>query len=96
MQIKIEVSAERAEEYLSIDDLIGLDEIDDQSMQVSDLKVIKSALGKFVVDENGEYLDPEEGMALLGKASPKQLTEALGSFMTKIEDAASPKDNGIS
>lgn len=92
MQIKIEVSAERAEDYLTIDDLIGLDEIEAESIEVSDLKIIKSALGKFVVDENGEYLDPEAGMQLLGKASPKQLTAALTAFMQEIEDAAAPKE----
>ena len=85
-KINLLVDMDRLSEFLTVDDYLGISE--------GDVKAQIEALSKFVADENGNYLDPEEGRKVAGKIPIFALAEVVNDFMNLITDAASPPESG--
>ena len=86
MKIEIRVNEERLSELVTVDELIGLEE--------GKIKTMRDVLAKFVVGENGNFLEEEEGRKAIGRMTIAQLKESSLQFMRMAEGAAVPPENG--
>jgi len=77
---------ERLRSHVSIDDWIGFEE--------RNIKSQRDVLAWFVVDENGEYVDYDIALKMIGKLPLSQLGELVNDFAEALADAASPLKNG--
>lgn len=82
-KIRILMDAERILDVVTVDEYIDL-----ENRRVS---AIRDVLGKFVVDENGEYLPDEEGIALMGRQPMRKLLELNDMLINEAEEGAAPK-----
>lgn len=97
MQITLRVTKERLENILSMDELIGLQE--------GNIKLIKAALSKFMIDpatdtwypvevidtdDDFEIVPSPDALARIGKLTPAKLTELAKGFTTDMQDKAVP------
>ena len=85
-KIEIRVDQQRLGDLVTVDEFIAVME--------GDIKSIRDVLGRFVVNVDGGYLDPEEGKRTIGKLSINQLKEAAINFTQKANEAAVPNENG--
>lgn len=83
--INLHVDLERLTEYLTVDDYLGIQE--------GDVRTQVAALGKFIVDDDGNYLDPDAGRIEVGKIPIFALAGVINQFMELVTEAASPKGN---
>lgn len=90
-QIEIRMDGDRLADKLQVDEYIALGEITDLTPPM--LRLLTGVMGRFVY-RNGAYLSDEDGRALLGKASMRQLMELLKVFRAGIEETAVPEANG--
>lgn len=90
-QIEIRMDGDRLADKLQVDEWIALGEI--QAMTPATIKLVVSVMGRFVY-RNGAYLSDEDGRAVLGKASMRQLGELLQVFLASIEETAVPEASG--
>jgi len=86
MKIEIRVNEERLSELVTVDELIGLEE--------GKIKTMRDVLAKFVVGENGNFLEEEEGRKAIGRMTIAQLKESSLQFARMAEGAAVPPENG--
>ncbi len=86
MKIEIRVDQARLGELVTVDEWCDLED--------GKIKGMRSVLGKFVVDENGVYLDPAAGKKAIGALSINQLNDAAADFMRKAQEAAVPNESG--
>jgi len=86
MKIEIRVNEERLSELVTVDELIGLEE--------GKIKTMRDVLAKFVVGENGNFLEEEEGRKAIGQMTIAQLKESSLQFARMAEGAAVPPENG--
>ncbi len=86
MKIEIRVEQARLGELVTVDEWCDLED--------GKIKAMRSVLGKFVVGEKGEYLDPAAGKKAIGALSINQLNEAAADFMAKAKESAIPNESG--
>src|SRR4030067_210752 len=86
MKIEIRVNEERLSELVTVDELIGLEE--------GKIKTMRDVLAKFVVGENGNFLEEEEGRKAIRQMTIAQLKESSLQFMRMAEGAGVPPENG--
>lgn len=84
--VEIRVDAKRLEEHVTVDEFIGLQE--------GNIRSIRDVLGRFVIDDDGQYVDPEAGKAIIGQLTIKQLVEYGGQFAQQAESAVVPTASG--
>lgn len=80
--IKIKADVKTIQDSITVDELLLL--------QTGDIPVIVGALSKFIVDEDGNALTPEDGRKALGKLTITQLVDAAKVFTDKLSDGAVP------
>ena len=83
--IEIRVDQSRLGDLVTVDQFIA--------MQEGNIRAIRDVLGCFVVNGNGGYLPPEEGVLRVGALTFNQLQAAAADFVTRAEGAAVPKGN---
>ena len=83
MKIEIRVNEERLSELVTVDELIGLEE--------GKIKTMRDVLAKFVVGENGNFLEEEEGRKAIGRMTIAQLKESSLQFARMAEVRARSK-----
>lgn len=83
--INIKVDQNRLGDLVSVDEFLG--------MQDGDFKTIINIVSRFVVDANGNYLEPAEGRKLIGALSMNQLKEIAATFTDGAGKAAVPPEN---
>lgn len=87
--VQIHPEIERIKDMVTVDELIA--------MQEGVIRVIRNVLARFVVDEQGQYVDEGEGLRTLGKLSIRQLEETAIEFQKGLEGrAVPPKSEGDS
>jgi hypothetical protein len=86
MKIEIRVDQNRLGELVTVDEFIAL--------QDGEIRAIRDVLGRFVVGEDGEYLDTEEGVRAIGGLTINQLKETAEGFTRKAQGAAVPPASG--
>lgn len=84
--IRIQVDQDRLGDLVSVDEWCELED--------GRIKGMRDVLGKFVINGDGNYLTPEEGVKVVGKLSINQLKEVASEFMGKAKEAAVPKGSG--
>lgn len=90
--IRLKVTEERAEEFLTLDDLIAIGELRKaESIGESNLKEIREILGKFVVNGTGDYLESDEGITLIGKMTTPTIEKTIEKFLEETAELAAPK-----
>lgn len=82
MDITIKVDQARLGELVTVDEFIG--------MQDGDFKTIINVVSRFVIGEDGKYLEPIEGRKMVGALSMNQLKEATTAFVDGAGKAAVP------
>ena len=90
-QVEVRMDGDRLADKLQVDEYIALGEI--SAMTPATLRLLTDVMGRFVW-RNGAYLSDEDGRALLGKASMRQLGELLQVFMASIQETAVPEASG--
>ncbi len=78
--ITIQVDQARLGDLVTVDQFIA--------MQEGNVRAIRDVLGSFVINGNGGYLDPSEGIKKVGALTFNQLLAAAKDFMGKAESAA--------
>jgi hypothetical protein len=86
MKIEIRVDQARLGELVTVDEWCDLED--------GKIKAMRSLLGKFIVNEKGEYLEPEAGRKVIGALTINQLNEASADFMRKAKESAVPNESG--
>lgn len=88
-KLRLRLDADR----MTVDDLVAIEEGTKTARQV------RAFISRFVVDANGEYIDPKEAEALVGRLSLAQLRDIgpelrdqVGAMMTN----AVPPDSAAS
>ena len=85
-QIEIRVDQQRLGDLVTVDEFIA--------MQEGNVKAIRDVLGRFVVNGDGSYLDPEAGKRAIGALTINQLKETAEGFTRKAQEAAVPNESG--
>ena len=75
MKIRFQVDADR----LTLNDLIA---IEDESQSP---KFMRDFLAKFVVDDEGEYMEPGEAQEAVGNLTLTELMETVTSFSDSVQ-----------
>jgi hypothetical protein len=83
--MRLLVTQERLERTVTVGELLD--------MQSDSLPTVVGMMAKFVIDSNGAYLNPADGLAELRKMTILDLREAAGDFTKKIVEAAVPPQN---
>ena len=86
MAIEIRVDQDRLGELVTVDEFIAVEE--------GKIKAIRDVLGRFVIGSDGQYMEPEAGVEIIGKLTINQLKETAEEFSRKARDAAVPPANG--
>ena len=86
MKINLRVDPERMKEVMTIGDYRGLQE--------GDTYKALGFIDKFVTDDDGEYLDEEEGRKALDLILYDDVPGIIIEFIDLLKDAASPPPNG--
>lgn len=87
MEVKLKVTQERFDEMFSIEDWFGFSKL-------TNIQMYENMLN-FVVDDNGEYITPEEARKLFKKVSKKQWPQYIAQFTKAIgESFVSPTNGG--
>ena len=76
---------ERLENTLTVDEFL--------QMQEGNIQAVIAVMSKFVLDEQGEYVTPEDGRKVIGSLTLAELKQAAGSFTQKVTDAAVPPES---
>lgn len=84
MKYKIQTDAAELRDRVTLDEFI--------EMQEGNLKVIKSVLAMFVVDESGNKVEEVGAAKWLGSLTLNQIDQAGADFVAAIEGAAVPKE----
>ena len=82
MKAKIVFSRERARTHLKVGEVAKLQE--------GDSSVLRKVFSKFCVDDAGEYLTPEAGLALIDDLSIGEYDELALTAMEDIKNALVP------
>lgn len=86
-KLHIHMDRERMLDLVTVDEVIGVQE--------GSIKHIRSVLSRFVLDDTtGDWMSPEEGTALIGQLTLRQLIEAGQEFSRKAEGTAVPPESG--
>jgi hypothetical protein len=79
-------------DQIRLGDLVTVDQF--IAMQEGNVRAIRDVLGCFVINGNGGYLDPSEGVKRVGALTFNQLLAAAKDFMGKADAAAVPLGSG--
>jgi len=84
-KVKIRVTSERLNEFVSVEDFSNLED--------GKIKGVRNVLSCFVVDENGKYVEKEEGIKMLGSLTLSELATLGNHFISTAWEvaAADPK-----
>lgn len=88
MEIKLKLDANR----LTLDDLIMLDELGTAKLPA---RQIKEFVARFIVNDDGQYMEYESALILAGKFSLRELRETfdrLGETVKELQAAAVPPE----
>ncbi len=86
MKVEIRVSEQRLNDMVTVDEMIGLED--------GKLRAIRDVLAKFVIGDDGKYLEVEEARKVVGQMTIAQLRDSAGEFTRLAENAAIPPENG--
>ena len=64
------------------------------ALRDNDLVAEIEVLSQFIIGENGEYLDQEEGRRRLGTLKITEIVSLFSKFMTETEEIAVPLASG--
>ena len=81
--INIKVDQQRFADMVKVDEWLALYE--------NEPKAMVNILSRFVLDDNGVYLDFAEGRKLVGTLTLTQLRDAAAAFIGNAQEAAVPK-----
>ena len=80
--MQIVINQERMEQMVTVGELLD--------MNSGSLPVIVSIMAKFVLGNDGAYLDIKDGLKEIRKLTMAQLKEAAGDFSKKMVETAVP------
>lgn len=86
MDVAIKVTADKFDEHFSIDEWFNFS-------AMSNVEMYNKMLN-FVIDEDGEYVTPEQARILFKKVSKKQWPEYVAQFVRAVGDAFVNPTNG--
>lgn len=82
MAINIKLDRDRLSNIITVDEYLAL--ID------GDVKMMVSILSKFVIGDDGSYLDQKEGRKLVGSLTIDELKETMEAFIGNTEYSVVP------
>jgi hypothetical protein len=78
MAINIQVDQDRMSKLVTIDEYLALTD--------GDVRTMVNVLSKFVIGDNGEYLDEKDGRKLIGSLTIDGMREVVAKFVSASED----------
>ncbi len=86
MELKFKVTMEKIDQHLSVDDWFHYCEMSNKDMY--------EFMTNFLVDENGEYLTPEQARKVFKKLPKGEWPEYVAQFRKAVGDAFVSPTNG--
>lgn len=77
-------------EQVTFDDLDTITFIKNNENEKLEPPRVHEFLSKFMVDENGQWIEPEEAFKIIGKLTKSKREEAFRKFMEAVAIAAVP------
>lgn len=85
-ELRLKADRIKMRDVLLVAELIGLVE--------GDFLTTRSALAKFVTDEEGEYLDESAALKLIGKLTITEMMDAGRELFRMMQEEAVPNESG--